>query len=135
MDSPERLSVYVRRIMAEKNLTFSDIEIRSRKLITGGYVGDIVAEKTTNPTVDKLKALARGLGVSADEIFDVARGVDRSKRGHYGDPFLDNLVQKFCELNAANKADLMTSLRMLDREINERLAQELAAEKSKKKAS
>ena len=132
---PEKLSAFVRRLILEKGLTHAGVAARSRNLITDGYVRDLISEKTTNPSVAKLKALARGLGVSEDEIFDVARGIDPKMRGQYGDPFLNHLVQKYSELSANSKTALLTVLHMLDREIDERLAQEIVTEKPKKKAS
>jgi transcriptional regulator with XRE-family HTH domain len=134
MEAPESLSAYVRRIMAKKNLTFADIELRSRKLITGGYVRDIVSEKTTNPTVDKLKALARGLGVGDDEIFDVARGVDPKMRGRFGDLFLDELFSKCSELDTHRRAEIEGTLRMLDGFVDKLLSEQISQEQEKKRA-
>jgi transcriptional regulator with XRE-family HTH domain len=131
---PEKLSAFVRRLIHEKDLTHAEVAARSRHLITDGYIRDIISEKTTNPSVAKLKALARGLGVNEDEVFDVARGVDPSKRGHHSDWFLDNLLKKFSDLQTSDKNELMPTLKMLDREVDERLAQ-IVIEKPKKKAS
>jgi len=70
----ETLSEYVRRVMREKGLTFKDVEERSRNAVKIGTVSDIVQERTTNPTVSTLKALARGLGQTEEEVFAIARG-------------------------------------------------------------
>jgi transcriptional regulator with XRE-family HTH domain len=135
MKTKESLPEYVARIMNEKGLKPLDVEKLSRRLISDSYVQAFISGASANPSIEKLQALARGLGVNEDELFDVARGVDRSKRGHYGDVFLDNLVQKFYELNDNNKTELMPTLKMLDRDIDTRLAEEMANEKPKKKAS
>ncbi|MEK6303423.1 MAG: helix-turn-helix domain-containing protein [Acidobacteriota bacterium] len=71
----ETLAEYVTRIISEKNLKQHEVKEISGGEITDGYVRGIMTGKARNPSVDKLKALARGLGVSEDEIFKVARGL------------------------------------------------------------
>lgn len=71
----ETLAEYVTRIIREKNLKHHEVKEISGGAITDGYVRGIMTGKARNPSVDKLKALARGLGVSEDEIFKVARGL------------------------------------------------------------
>jgi len=71
----EDLSRYVRRILAEKRLSFRDVQRDSGGAITQGYVGAIVNGRYVNPSVEKLKALARGLGESEERVFRVARGL------------------------------------------------------------
>lgn len=70
-----KLSDYVRQIMRDKGLGGTAIQRNSHGRITQGYVNDIISEKATNPSVEKLKALALGLGVSEEEVFRVARGL------------------------------------------------------------
>jgi transcriptional regulator with XRE-family HTH domain len=69
------LSQYVRRVMKLKGLTQNDVERMSGGRITDGYVASITTERATNLSVEKLVALADGLGVGADELFHVARGL------------------------------------------------------------
>lgn len=69
----ETLAQYVTRIIEEKELTHQEVRRLARGKITDGYVRGIMTGKATNVSVDKLKALACGLGVSEDEIFRVAR--------------------------------------------------------------
>ena len=71
----EDLKGYVRRVLKQKKITLRDVQGRSGGQITQAYVGAIVKGVHSNPTVEKLKALARGLGVDEDEIFRVARGL------------------------------------------------------------
>jgi transcriptional regulator with XRE-family HTH domain len=61
--------------MGEKDLKPEIVEKRSSGAITEGYVRSIVSEKAKNPSIAKLKALARGLDVSEEELFRVARGL------------------------------------------------------------
>ena len=72
---PINLSRYVRRVIKEKNFTVRQVELMSGGRITGGYVNGIMNGTAKNPSIDKLKALAKGLVVSEDEIFRVARGL------------------------------------------------------------
>jgi transcriptional regulator with XRE-family HTH domain len=68
------LSRYVRGVMKQKGLTQRDVELRSGGKITDGYVADILSGAAKNPSVEKIKALARGLDVNVYELFDVACG-------------------------------------------------------------
>jgi transcriptional regulator with XRE-family HTH domain len=69
----ETLSDYVRRVMNEANLTYRQVEARAKGRITGGYVNDIVQRKTTNPSIEKLQALAKGLNRPEDEVISIAQ--------------------------------------------------------------
>lgn len=71
----ETLAQYVARIIKEKDLKHHEVKELSGGRITDGYVRGIMTGKASNPSVDKLKALAKGLGVLEDEIFKVARGL------------------------------------------------------------
>src|SRR6266446_1686121 len=71
----ETLAQYVSRVVKEKELTHHEVRKLASGKITDGYVRGIMTGKARNLSVDKLKALARGLGVSEDEIFRVARGL------------------------------------------------------------
>lgn len=72
--SKEDLADYVKRIRREKGLSLKDVVRRSEGRISNGYVSQIENRYYINPTRDKLIALAKGLGVTEDEIFAVARG-------------------------------------------------------------
>jgi transcriptional regulator with XRE-family HTH domain len=73
--SGETLARYVSRILKEKGLTPLEVKELSGGKITDGYVRGITSGKAKNPSVLKLKALARGLNVDEDELFSVARGL------------------------------------------------------------
>ena len=72
----ETLAQYVTRIIKEKGLRHHEVGKLSGGRITDGYVRGLMTGKAKNPSVDKLKALGLGLGVSEDEIFRVARGLE-----------------------------------------------------------
>ena len=78
---PPDLKSYVKRILKQKRMTLRDVQLRSGGGITQAYVGAIVQGIHSNPTVEKLKALARGLGVDEDELFRAARGIPRGASG------------------------------------------------------
>ncbi|HEY8560455.1 MAG TPA: helix-turn-helix transcriptional regulator [Pyrinomonadaceae bacterium] len=72
----ETLSQYVARLMSEKQLSGYDIQRRSCDGISQSYTNRIKNGDITNPTPEKLKALAKGLGVPEEELFRVARGAE-----------------------------------------------------------
>jgi transcriptional regulator with XRE-family HTH domain len=76
------LSRYVERVMKEKHLSRRDVKLRSGGEITDSYVSSIINGSANNLSVDKLKALARGLRVREMELIRVAFGLsdERSPR-------------------------------------------------------
>lgn len=73
-DAKNGLGEYVKRVMKLKGLTQKDVQRLSGRRITDGYVASITTGRATNLSVDKLIALADGLGVDANELFHVACG-------------------------------------------------------------
>ena len=73
-DAKHGLGEYVKRVMKLKGLTQKDVQRMSGRRITDGYVASITTGRATNLSVDKLIALADGLGVDSDELFHVACG-------------------------------------------------------------
>jgi transcriptional regulator with XRE-family HTH domain len=69
------LSRYVERVMKEKHLSRRDVKLRSGGEITDSYVSGIINGSAKNLSVDKLKALARGLRVREMELIRVAFGI------------------------------------------------------------
>jgi transcriptional regulator with XRE-family HTH domain len=106
----EELSEYIKRVMREKKLSLRDVQKGSGGKITQGYVGAIVKGIYANPSIQKLKALARGLGVDEEEVFRVARGVPKAgkaKEGHDQAQVLEVLdLMKEVAQNALVKAIL-----------------------------
>jgi len=70
----ETLPDYVRRIRIEKRLSTVDVEKQSGNRISDSYVTRIENGYVKNVSPEKLQALAKGLGVTEDEIFAVVRG-------------------------------------------------------------
>ena len=79
----ESLREYIARIMKEKALRVRDIRRRSEDTITESYISEILNGMARNPSIEKLTALARGLGVDPVELFRVASsgvGEDESRK-------------------------------------------------------
>jgi transcriptional regulator with XRE-family HTH domain len=120
---PESLADYVRRIRQAKGLSTTDVERQSRqgglKGISDAYVTRIENEYVTNVSTDKLRALAKGLGVSEDEIFAVARGKSLAAPEVF-DSEIYVMFRGFDELSDEDKADLLSTIRMLAAEVQRR---------------
>lgn len=69
------LSRYVERVMKEKHLSRHDVTLRSGGEIAESYVSGIISGSAKNLSVDKLKALARGLRVREMGLIRVAFGL------------------------------------------------------------
>ena len=69
------LPAFIKEIMIAKGLTYRNIEERSRGRISYGYVNSLVQGHYKNPSVDKIKALAEGLGVPEGTLNKVVRGI------------------------------------------------------------
>jgi transcriptional regulator with XRE-family HTH domain len=134
MKTKESLPDYVARIMKDKGLKPADVEKQSRRLISDSYVQAFISGASANPSIEKLQALARGLGVNEDELFDVARGVDPKMRGRFGDLFLDELFRKCSELEPRRRAEIDGTLRMLDGFVDKSLSEQISQEQEKKRA-
>ena len=76
------LSHYVERVMKEKHLSRRDVKLRSGGEITDSYVSGIISGSAKNLSVDKLKALARGLRVREMELIRVAFGLSDERVPH-----------------------------------------------------
>jgi transcriptional regulator with XRE-family HTH domain len=79
----EDLADYVKRARHENGLSQRDVEAKSSGGISKGYIGQIENREVLGLSVtpQKLRALAKGLGVSEDEIFAVARGKSLDQNG------------------------------------------------------
>lgn len=68
------LSEYVRAVMNEKGLNYRQVAEHSGGLISHTTVFDVVNLRSKDVKAKTLRGLAKGLGVSEDEIFSVTRG-------------------------------------------------------------
>jgi len=117
----ETLAQYVARIIKDRDLTHDHVKQLSGGRITDGYVRDIMKGKSTNPSVDKLRALALGLGVSEEEIFRVARGLSAVPDEKEADSVNYDLIFELLLLSRKNRtvAELLTEAARLSSESQE----------------
>lgn len=68
------LAEFVQRTRNEKGFSLTDVQRQSGGQITDAYVSRIENGHILNVSPKKLQALAKGLQVPEDEIFNIARG-------------------------------------------------------------
>ena len=76
--SPEPLGDFVQRIRKEKGISCKDVENQSARFgkpIAASYVNRIENNPTLKPTANRLRALAHGLGIPAEEVLARAAGL------------------------------------------------------------
>ncbi|MET0646406.1 MAG: helix-turn-helix domain-containing protein [Pyrinomonadaceae bacterium] len=108
----ENLAEYVRRVRVQvRDFSLSEVERNSGGGIDGSYVSRIENGLVKNVTPEKLKALAKGLEVSEEEIFAVARG----KPLDYEDPLdeLKVLFHGWDEATDEERASTLDDLKMI----------------------
>lgn len=120
----EELPDFIRRLLKEKGLSTRDVEERAKrkgKKITHGYISRIVSRTVTNPSVDKLKALAAGLGVREKEIFDYLHNDPLENNAAYQESGFAFLYEKYKDLTDKDKMELSIFITIIDHEIERRL--------------
>jgi len=73
----EGLSDFVRRVRVAQRMSVADVSAQAARYghkIASSYISHIENNYIESPSPKKLKALAAGLGISEDELFNVARG-------------------------------------------------------------
>jgi len=124
------LSEYVRQVMKLKGLTQGDVQRMSGGRITDGYVASITTGRAKNLSVDKLKALADGLGVDADALFRVAcgrlEGIENSGGGPdvlmiletvqkaVMSPDVTEILEEVVRMRTEERSALLKSIKRLD---------------------
>lgn len=132
------LADFVREKMDEQNLSTYDVERRSGGAITHGSVWNILNQRVKDVKAGTLRALAKGLGVSEEEVFDAARGKEPVKdSGLESDNELAALFYEYKELADDDKEELRAVMEMVRQEIRRRKqAGELVSQrKAREKAS
>ena len=114
-DENNKLQDYVRRLISEKDLNYRQVARRSRGLISHGTVYDIINGRNVNPSLSSLRGLAKGLGVTEEELFASAIGKTLEKDTIENRLTLIGL--KFRELPDEQKNDAEALLRALERAV------------------
>ncbi len=74
-ETAETLAEFVKRTRLTKGLSLNDVANESSNQISNGYVHAIENGKMLCPSARKLAALAKGLGISEDELNARSRGI------------------------------------------------------------
>ncbi|MEW6207665.1 MAG: helix-turn-helix transcriptional regulator [Acidobacteriota bacterium] len=130
----ESLGAYIRRLLDERGLSFKDVEMRSGERISHSYVHQIASGQTKNLTVEKIRGLAAGLGVTEEEVFKVVCDTASAERSAFRNGEFAGLYQKYEALSERGKRRIRPLVEMLDREIDWRnmLAIEASADATRK---
>ncbi len=88
---------------------------RSRGLISHSTVYDVINGRNLNPSLSALRGLAKGLGVTEEELFASATGKTLEKDTI--DERLALIGLKFRELNDEQRIDAEALLRALERAV------------------
>lgn len=111
----ENLADFIRRTRNEKGLSTLDVERLSNFEISDGYVSRIENNGVKNVSPEKLAALAKGLSVTEEEIFAVARGKKPNEAVKTQERFA-LLSNKFNELKGQNKVKAEVLVETIERE-------------------
>src|SRR5258706_12793554 len=106
----EKLRAFVKQRMKEQGLSEWQIEKRSDGKITDSYVKDIISGKAKAIGVDKLNALATGLGVDSITLFKLASG--EAIAYHQEDPWPSGLLLKAVD-RMVNDQDFAAAVKSL----------------------
>jgi transcriptional regulator with XRE-family HTH domain len=115
----ESLADYVRRVRAERGWSLAEVEQRSGGGIGRTHINRIETGEATNPSPRKLQALARGLDVSEDELFERARGVDTNEKD-FEQSEIAALFYDYKNLSEADQGELKAIWDMLKADIQRR---------------
>ena len=117
----DRLGDFVRDARNAHGLSLTDVQRASHNTITAAYVSLIENGRVENPGVGKLRALARGLGLTEEELFAVARGGKLSEP----DAQAKQLLTFYQQLPSERQTDLLRIARALHAAHGVRPADEL----------
>jgi len=117
--SREPLGDFISRIRNEKGLSCTDVSKQSARFgkpITASYVNRIENKRIKNPSPDRLRALAHGLGVPAEDLLARAAGLvapgSQSEEHH--------LVTRFRELSPDRRVVVLNIVDMFHSEVSRR---------------
>jgi transcriptional regulator with XRE-family HTH domain len=113
----ETFADYVRRVANEKGLTYR--EVARRGGISSPSISDIISGKTIHVKASTITSLAKGLGVSEEEVFAAYSGKSLAAPEAF-DSEIYLMLKGFDELLDGDKAELLPTVRMLSAEIRRR---------------
>jgi transcriptional regulator with XRE-family HTH domain len=107
------LSQYVSQVMSSKGLSARDVARKSGNKITAAYVTAIMQGSAANPSVDKLRALSRGLDLDPHNLFDISCGLEDRAGASSGSGPLEVLEFLDVMRSAAISSEAMEIVRRL----------------------
>lgn len=113
----ESLPDFVRRLRREKDLSLADVSNRSGGRIGRTHIHRIENGEAKGVSVEKLRALAKGLGVTDEEIFAVARGKKPEDDPDFLKSRLGLLSLKFDKVPIDKRVNVEALIDLLDREV------------------
>lgn len=118
--NPETLQDLVDRIMKEQNLSTYDVARRSKGLISQSVVSKIKNGNVTNPTGERLRGLAAGLGVPLQLVTDAVLQEQPNLERINNERF-QSMSLRFDGMSDEQKALADPIIQMMEREL-ERIA-------------
>lgn len=115
----ESLADYVRRVIRDKDLSYRKVAIQSGGKVSHATVSDIINGNQRDLKTETLRGLAKGLGVSEEEIFAVARGKTLDTEEAFTGEFAV-LFKGFHDLSPEDQAEMRAMVRMLATEVERR---------------
>ncbi|HEY0100855.1 MAG TPA: helix-turn-helix transcriptional regulator [Pyrinomonadaceae bacterium] len=113
----ETLGDFVRRVANEKGLSQREVARRSGGLISHVTVGDIINKNRGDVKTETLRGLAKGLGVTEEEVFAVARGKKPEDDPDFLKSRLGLLSLKFDKIPIDKRVNVEALIELLDREV------------------
>jgi transcriptional regulator with XRE-family HTH domain len=117
------LADYVLSVVNADGVSLNEVARRSQRKghkITQPYISRIISRVVTNPSVEKLKALAAGLGRAEEEVFAVARGQNLEDK-KIKDALMNSIAFDYGRLSKKERDEIAPLIRALRRELDERL--------------
>ena len=124
--SPEPLGDFISRIRNEKGLSCTDVSEQSArfgKAISASYVNRIENKRIKNPSPDRLRALAHGLGIPAEDLLARAAGLVAAG----GQSEEHHLVTRFRELSPDRRVVVLDIVDMFHSEASRRTSRPRSA--------
>lgn len=112
-----KFSDFVRSQLSQKNLSYRKVAEKSGGLITHSTVGDVINEKVNTISVDLIIGLAKGIGITEQELFDVARGKSPGV-SQIADERFGAIAKRYSLVSEANRQNLEPLISVLEQTIN-----------------
>ena len=107
-EAMDKLRAYLKKVVKEEKTPVAQIARKSGGTITDSYIFDIMSGKTKHISVEKLEALALGLGMDSVELFKIAIGYTPSP-----DPTQDltALLKILADMTPKERRSLLVQIR------------------------